>query len=154
MNARDQADNLDASSIGPIPSLNDIDPANHTVRERPEDLNQHDLDLRKNQEELSPSGSGRNYLRLAYARKARKSVLSRAIGLGRDGKTSCVSFLQAELVEKRGRTLDSKAHRLGHICGVPYLVAYYSPSAQCWTGQAYVPSNQPTPDWNCVLDTI
>ncbi|RTE68118.1 hypothetical protein BHE90_017505 [Fusarium euwallaceae] len=77
MNAQDQADNLHASSIGPIPSLNDFDPTNHTVRERPEDLNQHDLDLRKNQEELSPSKSGRNCLRPAYARKpgSRKNYL-------------------------------------------------------------------------------
>ena len=106
MNAQDQADNLQASSIGPIPSLNDFDPTNHTVRERPEDLNQHDLDLRKNQEELSPSklgrnylrppvyarksGSRKNYLRLVYARKARKRFLPRAIGRRRDEKTSCI----------------------------------------------------------------
>ncbi|RTE68098.1 hypothetical protein BHE90_017525 [Fusarium euwallaceae] len=70
MNAQDQADNLHASSIGPVSSLNDFDPTNHTVREPPEDLNQHDLDLQKNQEELSPSKSGRNHLRPAYARKS------------------------------------------------------------------------------------
>ncbi|KAJ4177284.1 hypothetical protein NW759_017449, partial [Fusarium solani] len=70
MNAQDQADNLHASSFGPTPSLNDFDPTNHTVRERPEDLNQHDLDLRKNQDKLSPSKSGRNCLRPVYARKS------------------------------------------------------------------------------------
>ncbi|RSL79050.1 hypothetical protein CEP52_017571, partial [Fusarium oligoseptatum] len=78
MNAQDQADNLYASSIGPIPSL---DPTNHTVRERPEDLNQHDLDLCKNQEEPSPSKSGRNRLRPAYARKSgsRRSHLPKLV---------------------------------------------------------------------------
>ena len=98
---------MNASSIGPIPSLNDFDPTNRTVRERPEDLNQHDLDLRKNQEEPLPSKSGRNRLRPAYARKSgsrrnrlpklvyalksSKRLLSRAIDRRRDGKTSCVA---------------------------------------------------------------
>ena len=100
-------DTMNASSIGPIPSLNDFDPTNRTVRERSEDLNQHDLDLRKNQEEPLPSKSGRNRLRPAYARKsgsrrnrlpklvyALKSserLLSRAIDRRRNGKTSCVA---------------------------------------------------------------
>ncbi|KAJ3454929.1 hypothetical protein MRS44_013529 [Fusarium solani] len=197
MNAQDQADNLHASSFGPTPSLNDFDPTNHTVRERPEDLNQHDLDLRKNQDKLSPSKSGRNCLRpvyarksgsrrnrlrLAYALKSSKSLLSRAIDRRRDGKTSSVARFwdlnsqswvgtrsiaennphanaksfpcQAELTPKSGRTLKNRARKLGRMRGVPYLVFYYSPSTRCWTGQAYVPSNQPTPDWNCVLDTI
>ncbi|RSL40581.1 hypothetical protein CEP54_016081 [Fusarium duplospermum] len=144
MNAQDQADNLHASSIGPIPSLNDFDPTNHTVRERPEDLNQHDLDLRENQEELSPSKSGRNCLRPAYARKSgsRRSRLRLAYAL------------KSKLTPKSGHTLKNRTHKLGRMCGVPSLVFYYNPSTRCWTGQAYVPSNQPTPDWNCVLDTI
>ncbi|KAH8648819.1 hypothetical protein BGZ61DRAFT_469701 [Ilyonectria robusta] len=182
MNTQDQADNLHSSSIGPIRSLNDFDLTNHTVWERPEDLNQDLLNLRKKPEELSPSGSGTNYLRLVCARKAGKSFLSRAIGLGRDGKTSCVVCFwdlnsqswagtrsiaennpdanaegfpyQAALIRKRGRTLENTARRLGRTCGVPCLVAYYSPSARGWTGLAYVPWDQPTPDWNCILETI
>ncbi|RSL39790.1 hypothetical protein CEP54_016258 [Fusarium duplospermum] len=201
MDAQDQADNLHASSIGPIPSLDDFNPANHAVRERPEDLNKHDLDLQKSQEELSPSNSGRNYLRPVYARryarrsgsrkkhlrlaydlKSSKRFLSRAISRRRGGEFSCAarfwdlnsrswvvgtrsiaennpdakakSFRLAELIQKRGRAPENRARRLGRIGGVPYLVAHYSPSGRYWTGQAYVPWNQPTPDWKSILDTI
>ncbi|RSL76376.1 hypothetical protein CDV31_017378, partial [Fusarium ambrosium] len=61
---------------------------------------------------------------------------------------------QAELTPKSERTLTNRTHKLERMCDVPSLVFYYNPSTRFWTGQAYMPSNQPTPDWNCVLDTI
>ncbi|KAI8710230.1 hypothetical protein NCS52_01593800 [Fusarium sp. LHS14.1] len=164
MNAQDQADNLYASSIGPIPSLNDFDSTNRTVRERPEDLNQHDLDLRKKQEEPLPSKSGeepssaslRPKVWLKGEPSSQASLCPKVdqswVGTRPIAETNsdadAKSFpCQAELTPKSGRTLE-------RMCGVPSLVFCYDPSTRFLTGEAYMPSNQPTPDWNRILDTI